>query len=87
MTSTAGLLTNSALPVLRQLGLSKEGRELFKDEDQASMIKVWLALELRQVINASVQDVSDTSFYRMWNFTNCFKIHQLVKADMLSPNY
>ncbi|CAN3359984.1 hypothetical protein DICA3_D08108 [Diutina catenulata] len=59
----------SALPVLRKLGVSKEGRELFKNENSLSMMKVWLALELRQFVNASVQD-----------------IHQLAKADMLSPN-
>lgn len=52
------VLTNSALPVLRKLGVSKEGRELFKNENSLSMMKVWLALELRQFVNALVQDVS-----------------------------
>lgn len=28
-----------------------------RDEDAASMIKVWLALEVRQFIHASIQDV------------------------------
>lgn len=28
-----------------------------KDEDSMSMVKVWLALEVRQFIHASIQDV------------------------------
>lgn len=28
-----------------------------RDEDTSSMIKVWLALEVRQFIHASIQDV------------------------------
>lgn len=47
----------SSLPVLRQLGASKEGREIFKNEDSLNMMKVWLALEVRQLIHASIQDV------------------------------
>ncbi|KAI5965640.1 uncharacterized protein KGF55_001002 [Candida pseudojiufengensis] len=48
---------NFSLPVLRKLGISKEGREMMKDENSLSMVKIWLALEVRQFINASIQDV------------------------------
>lgn len=55
------LLTNtniySSLPVLRKLGVLKEGREILKNEDSLNMMKVWLALEVRQFIHASIQDV------------------------------
>ncbi|CAI5759330.1 unnamed protein product [Candida verbasci] len=47
----------SSLPVLRKLGVSKEGREIMKNESDLSMIKIWLALEVRQFINASIQDI------------------------------
>lgn len=54
------LLTHvfSSLPVLRRLGVLKEGREILKNENSLSMVKVWLALEVRLFINASIQDVS-----------------------------
>ncbi|MCP8720247.1 MAG: hypothetical protein M5F18_13275 [Asgard group archaeon] len=39
------------------MGVLKEGRELLADENSLSMIKVWLALEVRQFINASIQDI------------------------------
>ncbi|OBA22243.1 hypothetical protein METBIDRAFT_31176 [Metschnikowia bicuspidata var. bicuspidata NRRL YB-4993] len=48
----------SSLPVLRKLGILKEGKELLQNEDSLNMMKVWLALEVRQLINASIQDVS-----------------------------
>lgn len=51
------LLTTSSLPVLRKLGVLREGKELFKDEDSLNMMKVWLALEVRQFIHASIKDV------------------------------
>ncbi|KAK6464245.1 putative ABC1 family protein, mitochondrial precursor [Scheffersomyces coipomensis] len=47
----------SSLPVLRQLGVSKEGRDILRNENASSMVKVWLALEVRQFINASIQDI------------------------------
>lgn len=43
--------------MLRKLGVLKEGRELLKNEDLLNMMKVWLALEVRQLIHASIQDV------------------------------
>lgn len=35
----------------------KEGREILRDENSLSMMKIWLALEVRQFINASIQDI------------------------------
>lgn len=43
--------------MLRKLGALKEGREILRDEDTSSLVKVWLALEVRQFIHASIQDV------------------------------
>ncbi|KAG5418696.1 hypothetical protein I9W82_003414 [Candida metapsilosis] len=50
-------LFQSSLPVLRKLGVSKEGREILRDENSLSMMKIWLALEVRQFINASISDI------------------------------
>lgn len=47
----------SSLPVLRKLGVLKEGKELLQNEDSLNMMKVWLALEVRQLISASIQDI------------------------------
>lgn len=43
--------------MLRKLGVLKEGREILSNEDSLNMVKVWLALEVRQFIHASIQDV------------------------------
>lgn len=43
--------------MLRRLGVLKEGREILKNDNLSSMVKVWLALEVRLFINASIQDV------------------------------
>ena len=51
------ILTNSSLPVLRKLRVLREGKELLRDEDSLNMLKVWLALEVRQFIHASTKDV------------------------------
>ena len=56
-TNITFFIKNSSLPVLRRLGVLKEGREILKNENSLSMMKVWLALEVRQFINASIQDV------------------------------
>lgn len=80
----------SSLPVLRKLGVLKEGREILKNEDSLNMMKVWLALEVRQFIHASIQDVrifETIIIYVLLELLLTFiKIHALVKADMLSPN-
>lgn len=79
----------SSLPVLRQLGVSKEGRELLSNENSLSMIKVWLALEVRQFIHASVQDVSNILsacilfFAFVLNFLQLFVEHN-TNADSCS---
>lgn len=58
----------SSLPVLRRLGILKDGREILKNENSLSMIKVWLVLEVRQFINASIQDVCIILIYCfMWS--------------------
>ncbi|CUM55440.1 unnamed protein product [Debaryomyces tyrocola] len=53
-------------------------------------MKVWLALEVRQFIHASIQDVrifETIIIYVLLKLLLTFiKIHALVKADMLSPN-
>lgn len=51
------LTAKSSLPVLRKLGALKEGRDIIRNENSLNMIKVWLALEVRQFIHASVSDV------------------------------
>lgn len=51
------MLFFSSLPVLRKLSVLKEGIELLRNEDSLNMVKVWLALEVRQLIHASIQDV------------------------------
>lgn len=80
----------SSLPVLRKLSILREGMEFLQSENSLSMLKVWLALEVREFIHASVQDVS--IIYKLslffWNFLlTSTKIHHLVKVDGLSPNY
>jgi aarF domain-containing kinase len=49
-------LFKSAIPILRQIPNPDVAK---LDEHALSMIKVWLALEMRQFINASIQDVSE----------------------------
>ena len=49
-------LTGSALPILRELG-SQGGDGAFGSPD-ASMVKIWLGLELREFFQASMHEVS-----------------------------
>ncbi|KAG5357623.1 ABC1 family protein [Yarrowia sp. C11] len=57
-------LFKNAIPVLRELGThSGDGRALFSNEDMMSMLKVWLALETRQFISASVAEVNEQVKY------------------------
>lgn len=49
-------LFKSSIPILRELSSQERGNPF--DDDVLSMVKVWLALETRQFINASIQDVS-----------------------------
>lgn len=54
-------LFKSSIPILRQLGANE--RNEFLSDDTFSMAKVWLALEVRQFISASIQDVSFVFFF------------------------
>ncbi|KAG5365698.1 ABC1 family protein [Yarrowia sp. B02] len=57
-------LFKNAIPVLRELGTHPgDGRALFSNEDMMSMLKVWLALETRQFISASVEEVNQQVKY------------------------
>ena len=57
-------LFRSALPILRQLGAQGGGAELVRNvrEGDLSMLKVWVGLEIRKYLQASVEDVSSVSF-------------------------
>lgn len=55
-----------------------------KNENSLNMMKVWLALEVRQFIHALIQDVC--IIWEMLREITNTKIHALVKADMISPN-
>lgn len=57
-------LFKNAIPVLRELGThSGDGRAMFSNEDMVSMLKVWLALETRQFISATVEEVNSLVKY------------------------
>lgn len=56
-------LFKSSIPILRQLSAQERGNPF--DEDVLSMVKVWLALETRQFINASIQDIHSLVKYDM----------------------
>jgi aarF domain-containing kinase len=60
-------LFKSSIPILRQLGPTHPHDFSFGD-DTLSMLKVWLVLEVRQFINASIQDVSKTKPMRTFGF-------------------
>lgn len=67
----------SSIPILRQLGL-KDGKLILKNSNSLSMVKVWLTLEVRQFINASIQDVSILYYIilyymNIWINTNFFQ--------------
>lgn len=50
------LLSYRSIPILRQISF-REGKLIFNNMDKLSMFKVWMTLEARQFINASVHDV------------------------------
>lgn len=82
----------SALPILRQLGAQGGGSSLIKSarEGDFSMLKVWVGLEARKFLKASVDDVSAVEFFRLV-YHACVADHLLqvelcVKYDQLSPN-
>ncbi|VVT52085.1 uncharacterized protein SAPINGB_P003312 [Magnusiomyces paraingens] len=54
-------LFKSSIPILRELSSQERGNPF--DDDVLSMVKVWLALETRQFINASIQDIHNLVKY------------------------
>jgi aarF domain-containing kinase len=49
-------LLSSSLPILRQLG-AQSGKDMMKEGD-FSMLMVWVGLETRRFMQASIEDVS-----------------------------
>jgi len=76
-------LLSSALPILRQLG-AQSGGGMLKSGD-FSMLKVWVGLEARKLLQASVEDVSECS-ERGNNLLIMIQVENCVKYDLLSPN-
>ena len=52
----ANIEVSSALPILRQLGASSGARSMLRSGD-LSMAKVWVGLEARKFLQASVESV------------------------------
>jgi hypothetical protein len=83
---TNNTLLSSSLPILRQVGL--HDRELLEAADKLAMLKVWLALEVRQFISLSIQDVSITlrfslrnllTLYRFTDWSSLMAFAQIIK--------
>lgn len=55
------LTSNSALPILRQLG-AQQSRSILQSRD-LSMVKVWAGLEARKFLQASAESVEDCVKY------------------------
>ena len=82
-------LLSSSLPILRQLS-AQQGTEMLKHGD-FSMIALWVGLETRRLMQASIEDVSDLSCPSVMQrngalLTPCPQVERLVKYDLLSPN-
>ncbi|OMP82676.1 ABC1 family protein, mitochondrial [Diplodia seriata] len=74
-----------ALPILRQLG-TQSGRGMVRNAD-FSMLKVWVGLEARSWLRASVGSVSAASPSLLPIFdANTLQVEACVKYDLLSPN-
>lgn len=56
-------LFKSSLPILRQLGRMESRQGIKFDKNMLSMVKVWLAIETRQFITASIQDIHNIVKY------------------------
>ena len=54
-------LVSSALPILRELGAQQGGTSLLRNlrKGETSMLKVWVGLEARKFLQASIESVSD----------------------------
>ena len=73
----------SALPILRQLG-AQSGSSMIRGGD-FSMLKVWVGLEARSFLQASIDTVSALTAYSQ-DDANTIKVERCVKYDQLSPN-
>ncbi|CCH59268.1 hypothetical protein TBLA_0B04310 [Henningerozyma blattae CBS 6284] len=50
-------LFSSSLPILREYALRKESNTLIQDASRLSMLKIWMGLELRQLMNLSAAQI------------------------------
>lgn len=80
------MTSNRALPILRRLGTQGGSISMLRKGD-FSMVKVWVGLEARKFITASVEEVSliDTTIASSL-LTNSSQVERCVKYDQLSPN-
>lgn len=72
-----------ALPILRQLG-AQGGGSMIRGGD-FSMLKVWVGLEARSFLQASIDTVSFSSIPSQC-IANQRQVERCVKYDQLSPN-
>lgn len=80
-------LLSSSLPILRQLS-AQSGAEMAKQGD-FSMIALWVGLEARRFLQASIEDVSNLSAnnrHLMPDTNRMTQVERCVKYDLLSPN-
>lgn len=77
------LILNSALPILRQLG-AQSGSSMIRGGD-FSMLKVWVGLEARSFLQASIDTVSILKIHCRTLLTSA-QVERCVKSDQLSPN-
>lgn len=79
-------LLSSSLPILRQLGAQSGGGMLRQGD--FSMLKIWVGLETRKFLQASIEDVSYPLASRDSgeSSANSVQVERCVKYDLLSPN-
>lgn len=53
------LFVNSSLPILREFGFKREARSLLNDASTLSMLKIWVGLEVRQLMHLSMKQIYD----------------------------
>ncbi|AJW08738.1 hypothetical protein H821_YJM1443P00168 [Saccharomyces cerevisiae YJM1443] len=52
-------LFESSLPILREFGFKREAKSLLKDASTLSMLKIWVGLEVRQLMHLSMKQIYD----------------------------
>ncbi|CAI4052944.1 hypothetical protein N7582_005600 [Saccharomyces uvarum] len=52
-------LFESSLPILREFGFKREARSLLNDASTLSMLKIWVGLEVRQLMHLSMKQIYD----------------------------